>query len=342
MLNVKGGLAVFLALLPLYCLVLGSSQPQQNKQLLSQYVSKELSKDTLTSVLTLWDNQEYQAANLVLATIDPADQPLVNLYQPYMDDYLLGQQSYKWSKNSGFPSGCTQKIVFVTGELQSLSQAKTFKHKFSKDKRLNTLPICVHVTTFFDPDTVLCQANWLNRGRLGCDLLPLAEHLKDIDFTHIVIFADKGKANVHNGIMFLDKKDTYDVFVHELAHFSGFIDEYPLSTALAKRVCAGVDAPNLEFKQAGEQAELSSKALARTCDNHTAQAFKVSSKLTFMEYHDIGHIPSHYLSAWHSLLIAAPKHPSAHLNFAQLYEEAGNHIDSQYWRQQYQGYLRGI
>ena len=40
------------------------------------------------------------------------------------------------------------------------------------------------------------------------------------------MYAKKGKANVHNGIMFIDRQDSYDVFINELAHFAGFIDEY--------------------------------------------------------------------------------------------------------------------
>ncbi|MEP0354576.1 hypothetical protein [Paraglaciecola sp.] len=342
--SVKGGLALFLALLPLYCLVFHSSPLQKEMSPEPLYVSKNASKAALDNALALWGNQAYLAAYQTLKTINPVDQPLVSLYQPYIDDYLAKGQNSKWERDQqgAYPSSCKQKLLFVTGELQSLPQANQFKQRLLEDKRLRNLPICAHRLTFFDPDTVLCQRDWLGRGRLGCDLLPLAKHLKDIDFTHLVMLADGGKANVHNGIMFLDKQDTYDVFVHELAHFSGFIDEYPLSAALAERVCAGVDAPNLVFKQVGAKSTLTAKVLARTCDNHTAQAYKASNKLTFMEYHDTAYIPPQYLRAWSALLTAAPQHPSAHLNFAQLYEEAGNHADSQYWRAQYQQYLKGI
>ena len=337
----KGSLACFVALLPLYYLFF--SPPSVEKALVEDpiYVSKDSSQAALASAMDLWDKQEYLAANIILKTINPADQPLVDLYQTYIDDYLAKGQSVTWTQQTKYPPSCKQKILFVTGELQSLPQAKAFRQRLSHDKRLNKLPICVNQVTFFDPATVLCQRNWLDRGRLGCDLLAFAKQLKSIDFTHLVIFAEQGKANVHNGVMFLDRQDTYDVFVHELAHFSGFIDEYPLSAALAKRVCSGVDAPNLTFKQATERANANAQNLARTCDNHPAQAFKASNKLTFMEYHDLAYIPAHYLTAWKQLLTNLPKHPSAHLNFAQLYEDANNQNDSQYWRKEYQLYLAG-
>ncbi|WP_133471341.1 hypothetical protein [Paraglaciecola marina] len=340
--GIKRGLAFCLAVLPLYLLIFHDFTPQHDTSSEPLFVTKASSKAALAKVVDLWSNHEYSAANRALAEINPLDQPLVSLYQPYIDDYLGNRKNHRWEQQGAYPPSCKQKLLFVTGELESLHQANQFKQRLSDDKRLGTLPICVHQVTFFDPDTVLCQSNWLKRGRLGCDLLSFAKQLKNIDFTHLVIFADEGKANVHNGIMFLDKQDTYDVFVHELAHFSGFIDEYPLSAGLAKRVCAGVDAPNLIFKNAAEKANPSTEYLARTCDNHAAQAFKASSQLTFMEYHDLAYIPQHYLSAWKTLLNNLPKHPSAHLNFAQLYEEANNQNDSQFWRKEYQSYLAGI
>ena len=110
----------------------------------------------------------------------------------------------------------------MTPNIESLPQAEYFRSRFVKDPRMNTLSICIYDMTWFDPVDISCDENWQQSGRLGCQLLLLAEKLKKLPFTHLVMFADKGKANVHNGIMFLDRIDTYDVFIHELAHFSGF------------------------------------------------------------------------------------------------------------------------
>ena len=116
-------------------------------------------------------------------------------------------------------------------------------------------------------------------------------------------------------------------------------------------MCKGVDAPNIVFKQAetldvdrqywqsiGLQNSTDIFA-ARTCDNHSAQAFKASSQLTFMEYHDTGFIPAQYLTAWQRQLQKTPNLPSAHINFAQLYEQSNNLSESQFWRTKYQQYL---
>ena len=60
-----------------------------------------------------------------------------------------------------------------------------------------------------------------------CDQLALSE-LTDINTRYISILLPNGGAKVDHGIMYLDRNDTPEVFEHELAHWLGFIDEYPL------------------------------------------------------------------------------------------------------------------
>ncbi|WDE07027.1 hypothetical protein SG34_009130 [Thalassomonas viridans] len=42
------------------------------------------------------------------------------------------------------------------------------------------------------------------------------------------VLLPQGGANVHLGILYIDSKDSLDVFTHELSHLLGFVDEYPL------------------------------------------------------------------------------------------------------------------
>ena len=49
-----------------------------------------------------------------------------------------------------------------------------------------------------------------------------------ISSDYIALMLPKGGANVHQGILYFDRSDSIDVFVHELSHFAGFVDEYPL------------------------------------------------------------------------------------------------------------------
>jgi len=322
----------------------------------SNQVPNKVAEQQLAHGLALWRDKKYQESAQVFSSLgaknlDVTLQSLASLYHYHATAFNKNRHSDFMQQLSTLPDDCKQKLLFVTPDIGSLPQAEYFRARFAQDPRLSTLSICIYDLTWFDPVDLACKENWQQSGRLGCQLLSLAEKLKNLPFTHLVMFADKGKANVHNGIMFLDRKDTYDVFIHELAHFSGFIDEYPLSKALAKRVCAGVDAPNVVFKQV-KQSEadrqywrsigLQNKTplfAARTCDNHSTQAFKASKQLTFMEYHDTAFIPKSYLTAWQRQLQKAPNQPSAHINFAQLYEQSNNLSESQFWRARYQQYL---
>jgi hypothetical protein len=350
----KWGIAISCILIPVWFLVnhylIDIDSSIQNPPS-SHSISYKAAKQQLAHGKALWRDKKYQQSAQVFSSLRTKKlnaelQSLTGLYQ-----YHKNRSSDFMQQLSALPDNCQQKLLFVTPDIDSLVQAEYFRSRFEQDSRLSSLPICIYDMTWFDPLEIVCEDNWQQSGRLGCQLLSLAEKLKRLPFTHLVMFAKKGKANVHNGIMFLDRQDSYDVFIHELAHFSGFIDEYPLSQSLAKRVCAGVDAPNIVFKQIdkldADRQYWESLGLqdntdifaARTCDNHSTQAFKASNQLTFMEYHDTGFIPNHYLIAWQRQLHKTPNLPSAHINFAQLYEQSNNLSESQFWRAKYQQYI---
>jgi hypothetical protein len=353
------GIALVILLIPV-CLMLNYyfldiAPPQQNS-ISSKPVSNKIAEQQLAHGIALWRDKQYLKSEQAFSTLGSQDlhkelQSLTRLYQYHASAFNKNRHVDFMQQLSHLSGDCKQKLLFVTPDIESLKQAEYFRSRFEQDPRLSSLSICIYDVTWFDPVDISCEENWQQSGRLGCQLLSLAEKLKHLPFTHLVMFADKGKANVHNGIMFLDRQDTYDVFIHELAHFSGFIDEYPLSQGLAKRVCAGVDAPNIIFKQAGkfkadrqywESMGLQNNTdvfTARTCDNHSTQAFKASNQLTFMEYHDTAFIPAHYLTAWQKQLQKVPNQPSAHINFAQLYEQSNNLSESQFWRGKYLQYI---
>ncbi|QHJ11619.1 hypothetical protein FX988_01854 [Paraglaciecola mesophila] len=248
------------------------------------------------------------------------------------------------------PRRCDQTLQLVASTLHSVLQGKELKRRFESDTRLKALPICINQPIWLSSEALSCSENWQGAARLGCDITQISHALREQDFTHIVVLADTGKANVHNGVMFLDSKDDYNVFVHELAHFAGFVDEYPLSSALARSICHSNSAPNLRVSQ-GQERPLIKEWLtqenntgvtispARTCDNHPWQAYKPSSKMTFMEFYDVPYIPPFYLKAWAQRLGQKPLLTPAYINLYQGYEAKGDAEQGEYWRARYQQYL---
>ena len=139
---------------------------------------------------------------------------------------------------------CSQTLQFVTTSLQTTHQAIKFKAMFEKDERIGDLPICIKPIIWLASNQLTCTTI---DGRKQCDLSAVAGQRFLPNYTHLVFFLDEGKAFVHNGAMYLDQADTYSVFIHELAHFAGFVDEYAVSPALAQQYCINpkASAPNL-------------------------------------------------------------------------------------------------
>lgn len=231
------------------------------------------------------------------------------------------------------PEKCSQNIQFVATNLETAVQALEFKDTFENDARLNDLSICIDAIAWVDESELKCS---LNNSRQECDLSELAEMQILPNFTHLVFFLESGKAYVNKGVMYLDISDPYSVFVHELAHFVGFVDEYAVSAELAAQYCYSSfpSAPNLLISNTNEETiqneekyqywlqsarlthvdvikndpshvqdyDETSKVLSisktNTCSKLDIVAYRPSSKMTFMEFHDVEYIPELYKLMW--------------------------------------------
>ena len=240
---------------------------------------------------------------------------------------------------------CQIKLEFVSTGLDTLMHTLALQRQFKADKRLANLPICLKQPVV--DESLSCSENWAGQRRLGCNLseIALQKQQQALDFTHLVVVAEKGKANVNNGVMYLDLADSYSVFVHELAHFVGFIDEYPVSEALAEQFChPWLDAPNLIYVPEEQEPDLSKwlklghsiqLTPARTCNNASGAVYKPASVLTFMEYHDQQQIPALYLEMWRQRLTDNKHLIPAYINLAQASEKYGSIESTLFWQQKY-------
>ena len=70
---------------------------------------------------------------------------------------------------------------------------------------------------------------------ITCDETIWSKFTPEINSRYLGVMLNKGGANVNNGIMYLDSSDDINVFIHEISHLLGFIDEYALPTQ--HRVC---------------------------------------------------------------------------------------------------------
>ncbi|MDT0594496.1 tetratricopeptide repeat protein [Glaciecola petra] len=241
---------------------------------------------------------------------------------------------------------CEQRLQFAATSLDSAVHARQFKQYFEKDERFTHLSICILPIVWLEDNALACQPD---NARQRCDLWPLAKIRHKPLYSHLVLFLPSGKAYVQNGLMHLDQADVYSVFVHELAHFAGFVDEYAISDYLAEQYCSGMfEAPNLlvytqksglsrQENQANLQGLATDKwggvaslSASRTCANSDVQSYKPSADITFLEHHDTDNIPPLYLLFWQNQL--EKKSVTIGEYFARLAAEKNDPDLSRYWR----------
>jgi hypothetical protein len=310
----------------------------------------------------LWRQGSYYEATETFKRASIQD-PIAKTYSDTLD--TTPQQSLSILSETSLPLNeeCAQQLQFVANSLDSAVQANDFKAKFEQDARLAKLPICIKPLVWLAKDELSCK---LVDHRNMCDLSKIAKRSFSPDYTHLVFFLNEGKAYVQNGVMYLDEADPYSVFVHELAHFVGFVDEYAVSSDLASQYCYESNAPNLllssdenfyddaTFKMwQGYHSALLEQNIARTADMPDAQetiiqsslqvgqsrtcasldekSYKPSRKLTFLQYHDTNYIPAIYLMMWQDLLQKHYHSIAVSVAFREQAKLIGNETAAAYW-----------
>ncbi len=246
-------------------------------------------------------------------------------------------------------SKCVMRILPIARSLANQVQANDFIAQLRKDRRLAHLPMCVSDPVWIKGSDFNCEVSRIHGAqRMRCDVRQLADLVTQQNITHVVVFNPENRAYVDAGIMYLDSLDTYSVFVHELAHFAGFIDEYPMSKTLAKAHCEQRTAPNLLFS--GDMyyeplarldywlalmSETSTQDAgiypARTCNNVQQKSYKLVNSRTFMEFHDTDNIPDIYRRIWHDQLINRAHWYPVAVNIARWHERAADYKTAQTW-----------
>ena len=264
--------------------------------------------------------------------------------------------AFDWASLRSDDKACLQRIQPFATSLATITRAQSIYSEFVNDDRLKGLSLCIAPPIWLKSNVLDCEENFNKTGVLGCSVTPLAGIAKTRGFTHAIVIAEQGKANVQNGVMYLDVSDAYSVFVHELAHFAGFADEYPIGRAMARRLCdestiGDFTPPNIivdsEFWYAPHQTvdnwlnidPATIVAPAKTCALIGKKSYKPSRRITFMEHHDSGVIPPLYLVLWEQQLNNQQIQRPISMNFFQAFHQSGNQQEAGHWLSQYQSFI---
>mgnify|MGYP007079436909 CR=1 FL=1 len=144
--------------------------------------------------------------------------------------------------------GCVDKVQLVSPSLTGYIKLWALYEQFVFDHAMRFLPICLQLPVAIDT-SLECPLDSIT-NRVQCHSLPALLQRQPKHISQVIVMQSQGNAFVSDGVMHLAYPDNYAILIHELAHFSGFIDEYNMGAAAAAFQCQiSHVAPNLIHKQ---------------------------------------------------------------------------------------------
>ena len=217
--------------------------------------------------------------------------------------------NYRLLDEIGMPTtpSCKYNIALLASDLKGLRQLQQLKMAFEQQPEPQADVYCLS-----KPIYAAKRLSCTEKDRFAKCHLAASSITENFDYT--VLMAAKGHANVAGQQMTLAHTSNYNVFIHELMHFSGFEDEYPVAPAKAKWLCAksGYKAPNLYV---GEHAPYN-WARSRTCEHGKLTSFKPQKGYTLLEYQSIK-LSDKYRQLWLQALNLAPTSQLSRVNSAE-------------------------
>jgi len=126
------------------------------------------------------------------------------------------------------PIRCENSIQLFATTVENLLYGEKLINQFEQQPKEQSLKqtVCFTPVRYRSIKKLQCK-NSLDK-RISCDESQWLDSAVQIETKYLAVLLPKGGANVHLGILYIDKYDTVAVFAHEISHLLGFVDEYPL------------------------------------------------------------------------------------------------------------------
>ncbi len=224
-------------------------------------------------------------------------------------------------------AACQSNVLLLADQREGIIKLREFAQRFARQPEPYANAICL-VGPVYVGDAFACSPDQAGRAdcqwqrgmtRLEAELAP--------GFSHIVMMTQAGSANVRGGIMHIAADRDYGVFLHELMHFNGFEDEYPLPEARRMRLCrqGGRIAPNLFVRGEAGLSPPMGWSPAASCKGTGFQAFKPGTEWSVMEYYSEP-LSAAYRELWRKQL---ENEDDSNPYFADYFRRLG---DAAHWR----------
>ena len=125
-------------------------------------------------------------------------------------------------------SVCKNTIQFIATNLTDLAQSERLIKGVNKHALSSYF--CFNPVLYQPINTLGCSTSelGLSAQAIQCDESLWGDKSLPTNTRYLAVLLPQGGANVHKGILYLDRSDSIDVFLHELTHLLGFVDEYAL------------------------------------------------------------------------------------------------------------------
>ena len=189
---------------------------------------------------------------------------------------------------------CRFNVLLMSDHYQGLEKLADYKVRYQQKPEPSSGSFCLSSPVYVGKQ-IHCNNDAAQRAY--CQWLPFIEnHTFAKGFDFLIMMPRVGSASVQSGVMHLNSSSHYGTFLHELMHFNGFEDEYPLPAVKQQWLCdlEGKVAPNL-FISHKQQAPKGWSA-SQACQQGGI-AYKPTKALSIMQYQQIP-LSAQYRRLW--------------------------------------------
>lgn len=190
-------------------------------------------------------------------------------FQENAQGRLLLEQIHKYqvltvNDNSKNTPVCSRSIQLFATRFSHLQRLESL----IKDFEQHSLKayVCFNPVRYIAIDSLACTAS--SGESIQCNEENWLQLAASINSRFVGLLLPEGGANVHFGVLYLDAHDTFDVFVHEVSHLLGFVDEYPLPQE--HRACTSIqrqafseNVAVLANRYQGKQSDIRAKVISQ-------------------------------------------------------------------------------
>ncbi len=197
---------------------------------------------------------------------------------------------------------CALTLQPVLTTLQSARQWALLSQQWQQDQQLSTLALCFHPPQFVDSRHLACTEQL--GVRIRCQAQALLPIVLEGQATQLIVLSGSGHASYNNGWLQLPVNADLALLRHEISHLFGFLDEYPLTAAVAFEECVvGRITPNLVFSKQDVPAYLQHWQLlasqveltaVNTCQHAKRPAYRVVAADSHLQHYELA-MPVLYL-----------------------------------------------